>query len=143
MAHLKRRAFFNTSFWGITSLGLWPFFNKTENQIMKKSKPIKGDLIHCVFFWLKTPEDTVARELFMKELTSFIDEMDMIVGRHIGYPAPTDRDVIDNTYTYSLILTFKDKADQDAYQDHPRHKQFVEIASDLWQKVQVYDTIML
>ena len=110
---------------------------------MTKGKTIKGEFIHSVYFWLKTPNDTVANELFMKELTSFIDEMDMIVGKHIGSPAPTDRDVIDNTYTYSLVLTFKNKEDQDTYQEHPRHKQFVENASDLWNKVQVYDSIIL
>ena len=106
-------------------------------------KTIEGSFIHTVFFWLNSPDDQAAQAQFLQELTSFIDEMDMIIGKHIGKPAGTDRSVIDSTYTFSLILTFANKADQDAYQDHPRHHQFVENAKTLWSKVQVYDSIIL
>ena len=65
----------------------------------------------------------------------------MIKTRHIGTPAATDRDVIDNTWSYSLILAFDSKEKQDIYQSHQAHLKFIENASSLWEKVLVYDSI--
>lgn len=110
---------------------------------VRKPKNLKGSFVHTVFFWLKNPDDETARNKFEYELTTFIDAMPMIVGKHIGTPAGTSRSVIDSSYTYNLLCTFKTKADQDAYQDHPIHKKFIENASDLWEKVVVYDSIRM
>jgi hypothetical protein len=60
---------------------------------------------------------------------------------HIGTPAPTDREVIDNTYAISWLNIFETAADQDAYQTHPLHLKFIEDCSALWSKVKVYDSI--
>jgi Stress responsive A/B Barrel Domain len=37
-------------------------------------------------------------------------------------------------------MLFENKADQDVYQDHPVHHQFVENCAHLWEKVIVYDS---
>ena len=69
---------------------------------------LPGEFVHVVFFWLI--DDTVdTRSKFMSELRKFIDHVDVIKTKHIGSPADTDRDVIDNTYSYSLILSFESK----------------------------------
>lgn len=101
---------------------------------------LPGKFVHVVFFWL-TADDREIRTKFMSELRKFIDNVDVIKTRHIGSPADTDRDVIDNTYSYSLILSFDSKEDHDLYQEHKLHKQFIENASSLWKKVLVYDSI--
>ena len=105
-------------------------------------KELEGDFLHVVFFWLKDDkEDT--RKKFLKELKKFIDPMDMIKTKHIGSPADTDRDVIDNTWTYSLVISFDSKKEHDQYQAHELHLKFIENASSLWTKVQVYDSVKL
>ena len=109
----------------------------------RKAKKLKGTFVHTVFFWLKNPDSEADRKKFEYELTTFIDDMEMIIGQHIGTPAGTNRPVIDSSYTYNLLLTFKNREDQDAYQDHPRHKKFIENASDLWEKVVVYDSVKM
>ncbi|MDY7394038.1 Dabb family protein [Aureibaculum sp. 2210JD6-5] len=101
----------------------------------------QGNFIHHVFFWLKNPENMDDRSMFEKSLNSFIDQSVYIKTKHIGVPAKTDRAVIDNSYTYSLLVTFKDKKDHDNYQEEPNHKQFVKECSDLWKKVLVYDSV--
>ncbi len=101
---------------------------------------IQGDFAHTVYFWLHNPENTNDREAFEKSLTKFIDQSPYITTKHIGIPAKTNRDVIDNSYTYSLLLTFKDKETQDQYQEEPAHKQFIAESSHLWSKVIVYDS---
>ncbi|MCP4311496.1 MAG: Dabb family protein [Bacteroidetes bacterium] len=101
-----------------------------------------GDFLHVVFFWLKDDSGST-RKKFLSELREFIDNVDLIRTKHIGSPADTDREVIDSTWSYSLILSFDSKKEQDLYQDHPLHKRFIENASSLWEKVQVYDSLKL
>ena len=93
-----------------------------------------------VFFWL-VDDSSEVRMKFLKELTLFIDQVDEIKKVHVGPPADTDRDVIDNSYSYSLLVTFDSKKEHDIYQDHAAHKKFIENASSLWEKVLVYDSV--
>jgi hypothetical protein len=103
-------------------------------------KELEGGFFHMVFFWLVDDTSEVKKK-FLQELTLFIDQVDEIKKVHVGPPAETDRDVIDNTYSYSLVLTFDSKKEHDIYQDHAAHKKFIENASSLWKKVLVYDSV--
>ncbi len=100
----------------------------------------KENFIHHVFFWLKDPEST-------KDLLQLIEGLQnlsvvkTIQSFHIGKPAATNRDVIENTYSVSWLLFFNNKGDQDSYQVDPVHLKFVEDCSHLWNKVVVYDSI--
>lgn len=112
----------------------------TGKAQMRKTEDLEGSFAHVVFFWLV--DDTIeTRKKFMGELRKFIDHVDLIKTKHIGSPAETDRPVIDSTWSYSLILSFDSKKEHDLYQEHPLHKTFIENASSLWTKVQVYDSI--
>ena len=109
---------------------------------MKAGKPddMEGNFLHVVFFWLKYVYEKT-KKAFMTELRKFIDNVDLIKSQHIGTPADTDRPVIDNTYSFSLILSFDSKKEHDEYQEHQLHKDFIANASPLWEKVQVYDSV--
>ena len=50
------------------------------------------------------------------------------------------RDVNDRDFDVSLHVVFKSKADHDRYQEHPRHKQFIEENNANWAKVRVFDS---
>jgi hypothetical protein len=110
---------------------------------LKAGKPdtMEGNFVHVVFFWLKNEEEKT-KKAFLTELRKFIDNADMIKSQHIGTPADTDRDVIDNTYSFSLILSFDSKKEHNEYQEHQLHKDFIANASSLWEKVQVYDSVL-
>ena len=103
-------------------------------------KELEGGFFHMVYFWLVDNTSDV-KEKFLKELTLFINQVDEIKKVHVGPPADTDRDVIDNTYSFSLVVTFDSKKEHDIYQEHPAHKKFIENASSLWEKVLVYDSV--
>ena len=105
------------------------------------SEKIKGDFIHMVFFWLKNPDNHNEREIFKTLLTEFIDTNPQVVGIHIGEPADTYRSIIDNSYNFSLVVTFPDLATHDAYQIDPSHLKFIEKGKSLWEKVVIYDSI--
>jgi len=110
------------------------------------SSPGKTELeklfIHHVFFWLKDPSDKEVRLIFEKALKELVT-VETITDFHIGVPAPTDREVIDTTYTYSVLSTFMNKEDQDIYQTHHKHLKFIEDCQELWEKVVVYDTVSI
>ncbi|HWA29419.1 MAG TPA: Dabb family protein [Lacunisphaera sp.] len=98
-------------------------------------------LVHHVFFWLKNPN---SKEDLAKLLAGIrgLAQIETVRSIHVGVPASTEkRDVVDNSYSASELLTFDDVAGQDAYQVHPLHKKFVADCSHLWSKVVVYDSI--
>lgn len=100
-------------------------------------------LVHHVFFWLKEPTNTEHRKQFEKAINKLI-AVEVIQKYHIGIPASTlQRDVVDHSYTYSFLLFFNSKTDQDVYQAHPLHIEFVEASKHLWEKVIVYDSVDL
>lgn len=98
-----------------------------------------GDFVHTVFFWLKNPDNKADRAKFEASLKKFIDSSQYVKTKYLGLPAATDRPVIDNTYTYCMILTFASKEAQDKYQEEELHKTFIEESESLWEKVMVYD----
>ena len=98
--------------------------------------------VHHVYFWLKKPVTRGTREKFENGLKKLVT-IETIVGRHLGTPASTDRGVIDSSYSYSLLLTFKNKVDHDIYQTHPIHLKFIDECEKLWERVVVYDSISI
>lgn len=98
--------------------------------------------IHHVYFWLKKPVTDDAKTQFESALKKLV-KVGTIVDYHLGVPAGTDRNVIDSSYSYSLLLTFKNRSDQDIYQTHPLHLEFVEKNSNLWERVIVYDSVSM
>ena len=115
--------------------------NKTKIETNEIIMNEQGNFAHTVYFWLKNPESIEDRKAFERSLKKFVSTSEYILTKHIGKPAATtDRSVVDGTYTYSLLLTFKDKATQDLYQDEPAHKLFLKESADLWSKVIVYDS---
>ncbi len=102
----------------------------------------QGYFVHHVYFWLKKP---VTPEIHKKFEAALIDliTVETIIGKHLGMPAVTNRDVIDTSYSYSLLLTFRNKADQDLYQTHPKHMKFISDCEELWEKVIVYDSVSI
>ena len=112
--------------------------------IQRMQAPSPGDIggifVHSVYFWL-VDEAMPTRGKFVTEVLKYLKQIEVIRTRHLGRPAGTERDVVDNSYSYCMILTFDSKEDQDHYQNHEAHQQFIQNASSLWTKVQVYDSI--
>jgi len=99
--------------------------------------------IHMVFFWLREPQNAAHRQLFETSIHRFLNDSAHSGSWHVGTPAGTGRAVVDNSYTYCLIVTFSTAGKQDLYQTEPAHLKFIEEASYLWERVQVYDSITI
>jgi hypothetical protein len=98
-------------------------------------------LVHHVFFWLKNPDSKADLAKLLAGLRT-LEKIESVRGIHIGVPASTEqRSVVDSSYSASELLFFDDVAGQDAYQEHPIHKQFIADCAHLWERVVVYDAI--
>ena len=116
---------------------------KLDEAVAAADAPDAPGLIHSVFFWLNegiSEEDEAAYLEGVKSLKAISSIKDC----YIGPAAPTEeRGVVDNSYSYALIVHFDDVAGHDAYQIDPIHLKFVEDHKDKWTKVVVYDNEML
>jgi hypothetical protein len=94
--------------------------------------------IHNVYFWLKDDQNAESRTEFEEGL-SWLTGDPVVVTGYFGKPAHTHRDVVENSYSYGLVLVFEDIAAHDRYQEGSAHLRFLEKNMDKWDKVAVYD----
>jgi hypothetical protein len=95
---------------------------------------------HMVFFKLKdgTP---AARAKLVGACKKYLSDHEGTVYFSAGaIAAGFDRSVNDRDWDVALHLVFADKAAHDKYQEHARHKQFIEENNDTWAKVRVFDS---
>jgi Stress responsive A/B Barrel Domain len=95
--------------------------------------------VHHVFFWMQDS----ATEAEKAQLRAGIESLSAVQGIttfHVGVPAPTNREVIDSSYSFSLLTIFMDAAAEAVYQTHPIHLKFIADCKHLWSRVVVYDS---
>ncbi|MBQ4913908.1 Dabb family protein [Maribacter sp. MMG018] len=109
-------------------------------QTTDTMKEFDPNFSHTVFFWLKNPDSQADRTAFVTSLKKFLDNSAYAKTKFIGTPPKASRDVVDGSFTYSLILSFDSAEAQQAYQDEAPHKVFIKESEALWEKVIVYDS---
>ncbi|WP_010134646.1 Dabb family protein [Ochrovirga pacifica] len=95
---------------------------------------------HNVYFWLNNPDSEEEKELFLASLKKFLDLSTYAGNTIVSQPAQTSRAVVDNSYTFSLMVAFNNKEQHDLYQTEQPHQDFVNEAGHLWKRVQVFDS---
>ncbi len=109
----------------------------SENQI-----PTEGQIQHFVMFWLK-PQLTKDEVANFKNFFEHLKPIKYIKTLSYGLAANTPtRPVTDNSFTYSLTITFDNIADHNAYQEDKTHLDAVEKFSGNWYRVVVHDTVV-
>jgi len=94
---------------------------------------------HVVIFWTDPAQPDAAEEL-IEGANRYLRGIPGIQHFHVGRMASSDRPVVDQTYQVALNTVFATKADQDAYQVHPGHIEFVEnVFKRVCTRVVVYD----
>lgn len=97
-------------------------------------------LAHMVFFTLAESNDENRANL-VAGCKNYLDGHEGVEYFSVGVRAAEyDRPVNDRNYDVALHLVFKTAQDQDAYQTHPRHVQFVKECQGLWKQVRVFDS---
>tara|TARA_R110000868_G_scaffold9349_7_gene46799 strand:+ start:9061 stop:9459 length:399 start_codon:yes stop_codon:yes gene_type:complete len=117
-------------------IGTTVFYGQEENS-MKNFDP---NFVHTVYFWLENPDNKEDCTSFEVSLRKFLDHSEYAKTKFIGKPPRASREVVDGSFTYSLIVTFESAEAQAAYQKEPPHLLFIEESNHLWTKVIVYDS---
>jgi PBP1b-binding outer membrane lipoprotein LpoB len=112
---------------------------EAEPEVKSEKLAFDPHFSHTVFIWLKNPESAEDRQAFETALETFLENSEYAQTNFVGTPPKAIREVVDDSFTYQLTVTFASAEDQAAYQDEPAHLKFVEQAKELWEKVVVYD----
>jgi hypothetical protein len=96
--------------------------------------------VHAVYFWLREGLSDDDRGRFLAGLRS-LRALEGVRAGYIGVPAPTDRPVIERSYSHALVLVFADQAAHDVYQVHPVHDRFREECGTFWTTVRIFDSV--
>ncbi|WP_420321437.1 Dabb family protein [Flagellimonas sp.] len=112
-------------------------------QTQDDMKTFDPAFAHTVYFWFKDPDNKSDRAKFETSLKTFLKNSKFAKTNFIGTPPAATRDVVDGSFTYSLIVTFESAEAQEGYQTEEAHLTFIEECKDLWQKVIVYDSFGL
>jgi len=129
----NRRKFIKTGLAAATGMASLPLAAQQQSEKLGKDM-----FVHSVYFWLKPDLSDAQKAQFRKGLNS-LTEIESVFRAFIGKPAPTNRPIIDRSYSYALLLVFQDQKAHDLYQDDPIHEKFRQDCSTLWSKVQIYD----
>jgi quinol monooxygenase YgiN len=127
----------------LSSLLLALFSSSLSYAGSAESKEFDPTFTHVVYFWLKNPNNDVDRAKFESAVKQFMQDSKFAKTRFVGVAPKATREVVDDSFTYSLILSFESAEAQEKYQAEPAHKAFVESCKDLWEKVIVYDSVSL
>jgi len=136
MKRVNRRNFIEKSTLGIAGASLFSLSSCHAAQ----NNCLDSRFVHYVLFWLKEPMDSEKRTRFEEALEELVT-IETIVDFHLGIPVPSERDIVDDSFTYSLLISFRNKDGHDIYQKHPTHLKFAKDCEDLWERVVVYDSV--
>ena len=112
----------------------------TYSQQDKEMRNLDSHFVHTVYFWLNNPDSEDDQKQFEKAMKKFMRKSKHANTHYVGKPPKATRDVVDDSFTYTLIVSFKSAKQQEKYQNEKAHLEFIEEAQSLWNKVIVYDS---
>jgi hypothetical protein len=124
----------------LQNTGLAAIASATTFPLLAEPERVKELFIHHVYFYLKEPNNAQHEAKLLEGLHK-LAKVPTIQYMHIGRPAATSRSVIVRDYTFSWMCFFKNIIEEEIYQTHPIHLDFIKEYSDLWEKVVVYDSV--
>ena len=136
MKRVSRRKFLEKSTLGIAGASIISLTSCNPPQ----NNCLDSRFVHYVLFWLKEQSDTEIRSKFEKALKELVT-IETIVDYHLGIPVPSERDIVDDSFAYSLLISFRNKEGHDIYQKHPTHLKFAKDCEDIWDRVVVHDSV--
>jgi quinol monooxygenase YgiN len=95
-------------------------------------------LAHMVYFSLHEPT-AANKQKMLDACHKYLSGHPGVVLYAAGTCAHYDRPVNDRDFDIALQVVFTDQAAHDAYQNAPRHLQFIEECKPMWKKVRVFD----
>ncbi len=102
--------------------------------------PPAPQIVHNVFFTLHD-NSPAARQKLVDACHKYLADHPGVVYFSAGVLCDAlTRPVNDREFDVGLHVVFQTLADHDAYQQHPKHLQFIEENKPTWKKVRVFDS---
>jgi hypothetical protein len=95
-----------------------------------------------VYFWLRRQGNAEDANALAGGCRTYLSGIPGVLRLDAGFPAGTQREVVDNSYGVALLVEFPDSDAHDLYQEHADHLRFIVACSHLWSRVQVYDMLV-
>lgn len=130
---MKRRDFVSG---GLTA---GPALLLTASSLGPASAPA-GQFVHAVYFWMRADLDADERATFEQGLAT-LQGLPSVRAGYVGTPPPGERDIVDDSFDYALVLAFDDPDGHAAYQEHPDHERFRQQTEGFWKDIKIYDSI--
>lgn len=100
---------------------------------------VKQPVHHIVLVWLKAGTPPEAYEQII-EGSRTLAHIGQIRDLQVGKPIPSERRIVDDSFSLGLYMRFDSVADMNAYLTNPRHVQFVDtLVKPHLEKLVVYD----
>lgn len=111
------------------------------SQNNDRMRTFDTNFVHVVYFWLNNPDNQEERKQFEASLYKLLEDSRYAKTNFVGIAPKAIRDVVDDSFTYNLLVTFESEEAQESYQVEEAHLKFIEEAKHLWKKVVVYDAV--
>ena len=97
-------------------------------------------LVHTVFFKFNESSTEVDIQSCADDARNLLAKIETVKALYVGSPADTVvRPVSVRDFDLSLTVLFDNIPDQNVYQDHPLHDEFIANSKDKWGSVSIYD----
>ena len=97
-------------------------------------------LVHTVFFKFTESSTEADVQSCADDARNLLGKIETVKALYVGSPADTEvRPVSVRDFDLSLTVLFENIDDQNVYQDHPLHDEFIANSKENWAKVSVYD----
>jgi D-alanyl-D-alanine dipeptidase len=107
------------------------------------SGPLRGQIEHVVYIWLKRPGNAGDRAALVRATAEMQRNTGLITSFRHGKPVPSDRPVVDDTFDLALFMRFASRRELRAFEKHPAHQQAKkEILQPLARKVLIHDVAL-
>ncbi|MCC7518079.1 MAG: Dabb family protein [Verrucomicrobiae bacterium] len=83
-------------------------------------------LTHVVMIWFREDAPSAAVARFRARATADLRDIPGVQHLRCGTPIPTERAVVDKSYSVALAMAFDGRRELDAYAVHPVHQKFME-----------------
>lgn len=114
-----------------------------NSNFFKTTEPAKVFYNHYLLFWLK-PELTEKQVTDFAQFFEELHKLPYLKSLHYGRPANSSpRKVLDNSFTYNVVMTFDSLEDLETYGKLPKHLETVKKYSVFWDKMQVHDSVLI
>ncbi|MBK8975213.1 MAG: Dabb family protein [Planctomycetes bacterium] len=103
--------------------------------------PGAGRLMHTVCFWMKSDAPPDAAQQLADFYSTEVPRVPGIVSVFAGLPRPSERSVVDDSFSLCVCTLFVDSAAEQIWQSHPIHVALKQRFEPWLDRVVVFDAL--